>query len=189
MILSYVYVYTKHKDMKRALIVLGSIIILLVSSVKAEYRISSAGRQHIKKYESCSLISYRDSGGWSIGYGHHTSSVKAGQRISQKQAEKLFNEDIQKAEKMTNWLLKRLPYSYKFSQGFIDGLVSLVYNAGVGSIQRSCFYNRLMRCRVRKGVMNSDDYIYTIAAVKSTCVSSPGHKSRRAAEYKMMLEK
>ena len=170
--------------MRRAFLL---ILICVSFTAQAQYRISAAGRQHIKNYEKCSLVAYKDAGGWSIGYGHHNTSVKSGQKITQKRAEQLFNEDIAEAEKMTNYLLKKLPYKYKFSQGFIDGMVSLVYNAGVGGIQRSTFYSRLCRCRVSKGKINHDDYIYTISAVKTTCISSKGHKSRRAAEYTMMM--
>ena len=98
--------------------------------------ISNSGMKFIKDYEKCSLIAYWDANGYSIGYGHH-SNVKKGQTITKKQAEEYFRNDIKEAEKNTKYLLNKLPYKYKFSQGFIDGMVSMVYNAGVGNIQKS----------------------------------------------------
>lgn len=151
------------------------------------YSISNDGKEFIKSVEKCKLTAYPDAGGYSIGWGHHGSDVTAGMTINQKRADKYFNEDIKAAEGMVNWLLKQLPYEYKFSQGFIDGMVSLVYNAGAGNVQKSAFYQRLKRCRVKGGKMNESDFVYTLAAVKTSCVTCKGHKPRRVQEYNMMI--
>ena len=57
------------------------------------------------------------------------------------------------------------------------------YNTG----KKSEFYSRLQKCRVTNGVMDISDYNYTIAAVKTTRISHPGHHKRRFEEHKMML--
>lgn len=162
-------------------------IILTVTVASAQYKMSSNCKRHIQKYEKCSLVAYPDAGGYSIGWGHH-SNVTKGQKITQKQADIYFEQDCKVAENYANWLLKQLPYKYRFSQGFFDGLASLVYNAGVGGVKRSPFYQRLTRCRVSKGSINSSDFTYTLAAVKTSCISATGHKERRVAEYAMMMK-
>ena len=96
--------------------------------------------------------------------------------------------DIKVTEIAANRLINSLPYKYSFSQSFFDGLCSLVYNAGEGGVQKSEFYQRLKRCRVKNGKINQNDLNYSIAGVKTSRISAPGHKSRRYDEHKLMLE-
>ena len=151
------------------------------------YSISNNGKEFIKNQETCILTAYWDSNGYSIGYGHHGSDVKKNMRISKAQANKYFNKDIKEVEAAANRIIKSLPYKYNFSQGFFDGLVSLVYNCGEGGVMKSDFYKRLKCCRVKKGQINKNDLQFTVAAVKTCRISTPGHKSRRYDEHKLML--
>ena len=161
---------------------------LLMGTVNAYgYSISNNGKQFIKDQEKCILTAYWDSNGYSIGYGHHGSDVKRNMRITQAQANSYFNKDIKEIEKAANRLINALPYKYTFSQGFFDGLCSLVYNAGEGGVQKSVFYKRLKNCRVRNGVMNQNDYNFSVAGVKTSRISCKGHISRRYDEHKLML--
>lgn len=169
--------------MRHILIILFS---MLVSSLHA-YTISNSGKRFIKDQETCVLTAYWDSNGYSIGWGHHGSDVKKNMRISKAQANKYFNKDIKKIENIANKLINNLPYKYKFSQGFFDGLCSLVYNAGEYGVQKSEFYRRLKRCRVKNGKINKNDLNYSIAGVKTSRISALGHKYRRYDEYKLML--
>ena len=169
--------------MRHILIILFS---MLVSSLHA-YTISNSGKRFIKDQETCVLTAYWDSNGYSIGWGHHGSHVKKNMRISKSQANKYFNKDIKKIETIANKLINNLPYKYKFSQGFFDGLCSLVYNAGEYGVQKSEFYRRLKRCRVRNGKINKNDLNYSIAGVKTSRISATGHKYRRYDEHKLML--
>ena len=163
-------------------------IIFLLSSINSfAYTISNIGKQFIKNQESCSLTSYWDSDGYSIGWGHHGKDVKKGMRISKAQAHKYFNEDIKKIEAAANRIIKSLPYKYKFSQNFFDGLCSLVYNAGEGGVMKSEFYKRLKNCRVKNGKINNNDLNFSIAGVKMSRISCKGHISRRYDEHKLML--
>lgn len=108
-------------------------------------------------------------------------------KISKAQADKFFNKDIKEIEASANRLLKSLPYKYTFSQNFFDGLCSFVYNCGESGVQKSEFYKRLKRCRMRNGVINKNDLKYSIASVKTSRISAPGHKFRRYDEHKLML--
>ena len=153
------------------------------------YHISEEGKQFIIRYEHCHLTSYRDlGGGYTIGYGHHTKEVKKGMKISQKQADDFFNEDIKKTEEYARKLIKDLPYEYNFSQEFFDGLCDLIYNAGPGAVQRSEFYKRLKNCRVNNTEMNKEDYEFTISAVKFLNAPHKGHKIRRQECHDSMVK-
>ena len=164
-------------------------MLLFMSSLQVfGYSISNNGKQFIKDQETCVLTAYWDSNGYSIGWGHHGSDVTRGMRISKAKANQFFNEDIKLIESAANRIIKSLPYKYKFSQSFFDGLCSLVYNCGEGGVQKSEFYQRLKRCRVKNGKINQNDLNYSIAGVKTSRISAPGHKSRRYDEHKLMLE-
>lgn len=165
--------------MRKILFILFSIIAIHCSA----YSISNAGKESIKRYETCKLTAYWDSNGYSIGYGHHGSDVYKGMKISKSTANKLFNKDIESVNAGINRLLSALPVKHNFSQNFIDGLGDLIYNCGENGVKQSEFYHRLMRCRKN----NQNDFNYTIAAVKTLRVSCPGHKTRRYNTHKLML--
>ena len=78
----------------------------------------------IKKFESCVLDAYQDSGGvWTIGYGH-TDGVKKGDRITLYQAEKFLKDDLAKFEPVAN-KCKRIA-----TQGQYDAVLDFIYNCG-----------------------------------------------------------
>lgn len=163
------------------------LFLTIISLNMFAYSISNNGKQFIKNQEKCILTAYWDSNGYSIGWGHHSSDVKKNMKISKSQANKLFNEDIKVIESAANRLINNLPYKYKFSQGFFDGLCSLIYNAGEGGVQKSEFYQRLKKCRVKNGIINKNDLKFSIAGVKTSRISCKGHISRRYDEHKLML--
>ena len=78
--------------------------------------------------------------------------------------------------------------NYKWPQGIVDGLGSLVYNCGERGVRTTEFYRRLQNCRFENGKINKSDIDYTLAVVKTTRCSKPGHFKRRAGEYAMMSE-
>ncbi len=89
-------------------------------------RTSQNGINLIKKFEGCRLAAYKCAAGvWTIGYGH-TAGVKAGQRITQVQAESYLKNDLAKYEK----LVEKYDAKYHWSQNQFDALVSFAYNIG-----------------------------------------------------------
>lgn len=85
----------------------------------------------IKIFEGCRLFAYRDSVGVpTIGYGH-TSGVKMGTAITQKQAEDYLREDLKKFENYVNKL------AVCKTQGQFDALVDFAYNCGTGNLSKS----------------------------------------------------
>lgn len=173
--------------MKKIITVIA-LLTMCITAFSKDYVISDDGIAFIKKYEKCVLTAYRDANGYSIGYGHHGTDVYADMTITKKEADELFSKDIQKFKASVKRLIEALPYEYEFSQGFIDGLYSLVYNCGETGVKNSTFYQRLLKCRVSNGVMNESDFNYTIAGVKVSKISAPGHVKRRHAEHLMMLK-
>ena len=164
------------------------LLLFLINSIQVfSYSISKNGKKFIKDHETCVLTAYWDSNGYSIGWGHHGSDVKKNMKITKAQANKFFNNDIKIIEDAANRLIKDLPYSYKFSQNFFDGLCSLIYNCGEGGVKKSEFYKRLKNCRIKNKKINQGDLNYSIAGVKTSRISAPGHKSRRYDEHKLML--
>ena len=174
--------------MKKIINLLICIVFSISAFANTDYQISQEGIDLIKKYESCSLSAYKDANGWSIGYGHHGSDVYEGMKITKKEADEYFKKDIQRFKESVKRLIEALPYEYKFSQGFIDGLYSLVYNCGETGVKTSTFYQRLLKCRVKDGVMNEQDFNFTVAGVKESKISAPGHIKRRHAEHLIMLK-
>ena len=172
--------------MKKIITILTLLLFTITASAKP-YTISDAGIELIKGFEKCVLTAYPDAGGWSIGYGHHNRGVHEGMTITKAQAEKYLEEDIKMFTGTVNRLLNALPYEYEFSQGFIDGFFSLVYNCGEGGVKRSLFYQRLLRCRVTDGVMDQSDFNFAVAGVKSSNVTHQTHVNRRYEEHLMML--
>lgn len=87
---------------------------------------SQTGIDMIKKFEGCRLDSYKcPSGKWTIGYGH-TAGVRAGQKISQAQAEAYLRADLEKFEK----LVAKYDNIYRWTQNEFDAMVSFAYNTG-----------------------------------------------------------
>lgn len=171
----------------RKIIFMLLMMISISSFGKFTYTISDNGKNFIKKHETCQLVAYWDVNGYSIGWGHHSKDVYKGMKISQIQANKYFDEDIKEVEMAANRIINSLPYKYKFSQNFFDSLCSLVYNCGEGGVKSTNFYKRLKSCRVKNGKMNMNDFNFTVAAVKTSKISVPGHKERRLNEYKLMI--
>lgn len=85
-----------------------------------------AGLNLIKQFEGCRLKAYKcPAGVWTIGYGH-TVGVKAGQTITQAQADKMLVEDVERFEKNVNKYYEK----YRWSQNEFDALVSFAFNLG-----------------------------------------------------------
>lgn len=99
--------------------------------------INQAGRNLIKTFEGCRLEAYRDSVGvWTIGYGHTSMAgppgVARGMKISQGEADALFDADVGKFAAQVEKLIKTPLNDFQFS-----AIVSLAYNIGLGNLRNS----------------------------------------------------
>lgn len=99
---------------------------------------SKAGIDLIKSFEGCRLVAYKcPAGVWTIGYGH-TFGVRAGQKITQKQAEDFLKSDLQVYEKGVEKAVR-----VKLNQNQFDALVSFSYNCGLGALRSSTLLKKL----------------------------------------------
>lgn len=98
-------------------------------------KISGQGIALIKSFESCKLTAYKALSTevhYTIGWGHYGADVKAGQTISQDEADALFSSDLQQFVKYTNHYTKSL----KLNQNQFDALVSFCYNCGPRTLKK-----------------------------------------------------
>lgn len=156
------------------------------------YRLSKQGKDFIKSKETCVLNAYNDPDPQrrSIGWGHQIQPGESLEHISQKKADELFEKDIEWVNDAINRLIKQHDRRFIYSQGFIDGLGSFIYNCGERGVTLTEFWNRWSRCRYDKntpGFINQNDLNFTIAAIKTSRISAKGHIERRYDEHKLML--
>lgn len=152
-----------------------------------EWRLSSAGLEHIKNEEKCVLKAYKiGDGKVTVGYGHaediESSKIKVGSIISKNLAEKYLKKDLKIAADGVRRMFKDWSKEGKdvsITQNMFDALVSMAYNAGVGGLRRS---------EVVKYLKNND-YESAGDSIKKFRVSKkfPGLASRREKESKMFL--
>ena len=132
-----------------------------------------------------------------IGYGHKLTpaerkSMSFNTRWSKEKAFDVFKKDIKEHENYLNANLRKLNYydKVKFSQGFIDGFLSISYNMGPGNVtgtktrQMSEFFRRLNNCRIDKknGCVDKSDVYFTISQIRNQNITEPGHIARREQE-------
>ena len=102
------------------------------------HELSSRGASFIKHFEGERLTAYDDGTGiMTIGYGH-TGDVKAGETITQAQADSYFIEDVKWAVNTVNNAVKVKLQQYQF-----DALVSFTFNVGEGAFKSSTLLKKL----------------------------------------------
>lgn len=158
----------------------------------SKYAISKKGKDFIKKHEICVLHAYNDPDPKrrSVGWGHQIRPGENLEHISQQKADELFEQDIKWVNDAINRLIAQNDNRFIYSQGFIDGLGSLIYNCGERGVTLTKFYERWQNCRYdknSKNYINMNDFTFAIAAVKTSRISAPGHIKRRYNEHKLML--
>lgn len=153
--------------------------------------ISEYGLNFIKQYEKFSATPYKDNYGSSIGYGHLIKEGEQFTSITKKEADKLFENDVEWVNSAVQRTFK--PLRFEPSQGMYDAVASIIYNCGEEGMKRSEFYKRLNRIRVKNGVPNQNDVNYTAAAIKECRIPSKasgckeGVQKRRYNEHILFL--
>ena len=86
----------------------------------------------VKKFEGLYLEAYKLEGEskYTIGYGHSTTNVYAGQVITKQQAEDYLTQDLQTAINCVNKL------NLKLNQNQFDALVSFTFNCGNSNLKK-----------------------------------------------------
>lgn len=102
-------------------------------------KISPAGINLIKRFESLQLEAYLcPAGVRTIGWGH-TAGVRPGQRITEEEAEELLRQDIAQVEADLGNVI-----TVPLSQGEHDALVSLCFNLKGGARRLRCIAPKLV---------------------------------------------
>jgi len=92
----------------------------------------------VKRFESCRLEAYRDSGGiWTIGWGR-TAGINPNQTCTQEEADQWLAEDLHFAEAAVDDLVL-----VPLTDAMREALVSFVYNVGRGAFSRSALLGKL----------------------------------------------
>lgn len=93
--------------------------------------------EKVKSFEGCRLVAYQDAAGkWTIGYGS-TINVSAGMRITQEEANKRLEFDLETAAIGVNRL------GLSLTQGQFDALVDFAYNLGIGNLKSSTLLKKI----------------------------------------------
>lgn len=101
-------------------------LLTLLFFKKIIMKTSSKGKNLIKEFESFQSSAYLcPANVWTIGWGH-TKGVQSGQTVTQSQAEKLLEQDLQRAETIVFKEFVGIP----LNQNQFDALVSFVFNMG-----------------------------------------------------------
>lgn len=159
----------------------------------SKYSLSKVGKDFIKSQETCVLHAYNDPDPKrrSVGWGHQIQPGENLEHITKKKADELFEKDIEWVNDAINRLISKNDSRFIYTQGFIDGLGSLIYNCGERGVTLTEFWERWQKCRYDKnepGYINKNDLNYTIAGVKISRISAPGHIQRRYDEHKLMID-
>jgi lysozyme len=105
--------------------------------------INEESKNVIQFFESCSLTAYQCPAKiWTIGWGAtkfaNGKKVKKGDVITQKQADKLFDDLLAEFEKGVTKLVK-----VKLTDNQLGALVSFGYNCGLGNLESSTLLKKV----------------------------------------------
>lgn len=129
-------------------------------------------------WEGCRLTAYRcPAGVLTIGFGHTGPDVKAGQTITQAEADRLFNDDINRFARTVEAALQGL----KLTQNQFDALVSLSYNIGSLTVKAPTLL-RLIREGAPETQIRAEFLKHANARVGGVLKLLPGLLRRREAE-------
>lgn len=152
-----------------------------------QLEVSESGKNLIKEHEQLRLKAYSIGDGMiTIGYGHagrvKVSKYKIGDKITEEEANRLFEEDLREASDGVDRIFKQWKKDgkdIKVTQDMYNSLVSMTFNAGVGNIRKSDFIQHL----------KSGDYIKAGESIKTFATSKKfgGLEKRRKDEAKLFL--
>lgn len=108
-------------------------------------RINAKGLALLKRFEGCRLTAYKDVGGiLTIGWGHTGFDIKPNQVITQQEADRLLEHDLEGVEAGT-WALLRVPIMLSSNQ--FSALVCFSYNCGLGALAGSTLMKKINECQ------------------------------------------
>ena len=149
-------------------------------------KMSQAGIDLIKEFESCELEAYPDkkTGGdpWTIGWGATGPDIYEGVVWTQEQADDRLARDVQAREAIVNEAV-----TVDLTQGQFDAMVSIVFNVGYGSKRRNGII-RLKSGEPSTLLQNLNDGDYAGAAAEFMRWVSPGSPVERGLRFRRFAE-
>lgn len=135
-------------------------------------------KQLIKNWEGCRLTAYRcPAGVLTIGYGHTGPDVTPGKRITQAEADSLFDTDIRKFAAKVAPLFAGV----NLNNNQLDALVSLSYNIGSLSAKAPTLL-RKVKANPNDPSIRAEFLKHVNARVNGVLKPLPGLVKRRTAE-------
>lgn len=102
-------------------------------------QIGRAGLDLIKHFEGLKLRSYLcPAKVWTVGYGSTGPHVKPGMVITEPQADKLLQDDLDRFERAVTQLV-----TVPLTQNQYDALVSFAFNCGIAALTKSTLLKRV----------------------------------------------
>ncbi len=149
--------------------------------VKPRVKINQAGIELIKGFESLALKPYYDlAGHLTIGWGHKVLPGEHFTIISKTEADNILLDDLAKAEKQTDALLK-----VKLNENQYAAIISFVFNLGSGAFSGSTLRKYLNAGDFKAAAGQFHRWVYAGAA--GSKVKYKGLIIRREAEKKLFL--
>ena len=110
---------------------------------RKQYMINEDSKNLIKFFESCALTAYQcPAKVWTIGWGatkyNDGTKVKPGDKITQKQADELFEALLTEFEAGVKKLIK-----VPLSENQLGAVVSFAYNCGLGNFKTSTLLKKI----------------------------------------------
>ena len=135
-------------------------------------------KQLIKGWEGCSLSAYRCPAGiLTIGYGHTGPDVTPGKKITQAEADSLFDADIRKFAGKVAPLFSGVA----LTNNQFDALVSLAYNIGTLTVKAPTLL-RMVKANPADPAIRAEFLKHVNARINGTLKPLPGLVKRRTAE-------
>lgn len=132
----------------------------------------------IKQFEGCFLTAYKcPAGVWTIGYGHTGADVKPGRRITQSEADALFDADITRFAATVEPLFR----SANLAQCQFEALVSLSYNIGSLDVKAPSLVAKV-KANPSDKMIRAEFLRHVNARVNGVLRQLPGLVKRRTAE-------
>lgn len=102
-------------------------------------QIGAAGLALIKSFEGLRLTAYKcPADVWTVGYGSTGPHVKPGMTITEAQADKLLQDDLDRFETS---VARHAPEA---TQNQFDAMVSLAFNIGTGAFEKSTLLRKFL---------------------------------------------
>lgn len=121
----------------------------------------------IKRYEGCKLEAYLcPANVWTIGWGHTGTEVIKGLKITQEEADRLLEKDIERIESTIKPMIK-----VPVNENQIGALISFAYNLGPYALKKSTLLKMINEGKADEAGPQFNRWVYAAGTKLSGLVS------------------